>query len=272
MSESGYQVSGNAAENYERVASAFMMPWAQHLVEQGRLTGGERVLDVACGTGFVARVAADIVGTDRVVGVDVNPMMLAVAETATGIEVRERPAEDTGLDDGSVDVVLCQQGLQYFPSPAAAVGEVRRCLRVHGRALFSVWAPFAENPFIAGQIDALEEHLSPDAVAGFRSTNIDALGGEAGVASLLHDAGLVDVELTKHRLDVDLPPMEEFFPELISATPWASTFAELSDSERRAVISRMDDSVIQRTDGNSTTATMIAIVAEGTAGQTVPTT
>ena len=266
MGDSGYQVSGNAAENYERVASAFMMPWAQHLVEQSRLTGEERVLDMACGTGFVARVAAGIVGPDRVVGVDVNPMMLAVAETATGIEVRERPAGDTGLDGGSIDVVLCQQGLQYFPSPAAALTEARRCLPTGGRALFSVWAPFEENPFIAGQIDALEEHLSPEAVAGFRSTNIDALGGEPGVASLLHEAGLVDVELSKHRLDVDLPPMEEFFPELISATPWAATFAELSDSEQRAVVLRMDDAVSQRAEKSGTTATMTVIVAEGAAG------
>jgi len=265
MGESGYQVSGNAAENYERVASAFMMPWAQHLVEQARLTGDEHVLDVACGTGFVARAAVAIVGADRVVGVDVNPMMLAVAEAVTGIEVRERPADDTGFDDGSVDVVLCQQGLQYFSSPAAAAGEVRRCLREGGRALFSVWAPFAENPFIAGQIDALEEHLTADAVAGFRATNVDALGGEAGVERLLQDAGLVDVELTKHQLRIDLPPMEQFFPELISATPWASAYADLSDSERQAVIARMDHSVTQRSDRKGTTATMTAVVAEGRA-------
>ncbi|MGA9277160.1 class I SAM-dependent methyltransferase [Ilumatobacter sp.] len=266
MGESGYQVSGNAAENYERVASAFMMPWAQHLVGQSRLTGSEHVLDMACGTGFVARAAAGIVGADRVVGVDVNPIMLAVAETAAGIEVRERSADDTGLDDRCVDVVLCQQGLQYFPSPEAALGEARRCLRACGRALFSVWAPFAENPFIAGQIDALEEHLSPEAVAGFRSTNIDALGGEPGVSTLLHEAGLVDVEVTKHRLDIDLPAMGEFFPELISATPWAATFAGLSDSEQRAVIARMDDAVSQRADQDGTTATMTVIVAEGSAG------
>jgi ubiquinone/menaquinone biosynthesis C-methylase UbiE len=266
MGNSGYQVSGSAPENYERFAAAFMMPWARHLVEQIQLSGDERVLDLACGTGFVARVAAEAVGADRVVGLDVNAMMLAVAEAVTGIDMRERPADDTGLDDGSVDVVLCQQGLQYFPSPEAALREVRRCLRDGGRALFSVWAQFAENPFIAGQVDALEEHLSPDAVAAFRSTNIDALGGEVGVESLLRDAGLVDVGLRRHRLDVDLPPMGQFFPDLIAATPWAPIYAALSDEERRAVIARMDESVIQRADGNGTTATMTAFIAEGTAG------
>lgn len=64
---------------------------------------------------LVARVAADVVEVDRVVAVDVNPMMLAVAKATTGIAVRERPADDNGLDDGSVDVVLCQQGLQVLP-------------------------------------------------------------------------------------------------------------------------------------------------------------
>ncbi len=160
----------------------------------------------------MARTAAKVVGTDHVIGVEVNPMMLNVAAAVTGIDVLERAADDIGLDDGSCDVVLCQQGLQYFASPAAAVGEVHRCLRTGGRALFSVWAPFSENPFIEGQIEALEMHLSPEAVAGFRATNIDALGGEAGVATLMGDAGFVDAAVTQHGLEVDLPPMDEFFP------------------------------------------------------------
>jgi hypothetical protein len=50
--------------------------------------------------------------------------------------------------------------------------------------------------------------------------------------------------------------MVEFFPELISSTPWVPTFAELSDSEQRAVITRMDDAVSQRADGNGTTVTI----------------
>ena len=263
--KSGYQVSGNAAENYEQIASAWMLPWAENLVASANLTAGERVLDLACGTGFVGRTAQPIVGAEGlVVGVDLNPMMVAVARSVTGLDVREVSADATGFDSGSFDVVLCQQGLQYFPDPGAVLRESIRCLRPRGRARFSLWAGFTENPFIAGQINALKDHLPSEVVAKFRATNIDSLGGEQGVASMLEEAGFVDVGVVTERLEIDLPSMAEFFPKVIATTPYLPTFQALSDGEKKAVIEHMRGSVSERADGDGTIAHMTAVVAGAT--------
>ena len=264
---SGSQVSGNAAENYEQIVSALMLPWAENLVASANLTAGERVLDLACGTGFVGRTAKPIVGAEGVViGVDLNPMMVAVARRVTGLDVREVSADATGLDSGSFDVVLCQQGLQYFPDPGSVLRESIRCLRPGGRARFSVWAGFTENPFIAGQINALKDHLPPEVVAKFRGTNVDSLGGEQGIASMLKEAGFVDVGVVTERLEIDLPSMAEFFPKMIATTPYLPTFEALSDGEKKAVIKHMNGSVSDRDGGDGTFARMTAVVAGGMKG------
>ena len=257
-------MSENADENIEQMAAAVMLPWAENLVASVNLTAGERVLDLACGTAVVGRTAAPIVGAEgAVIGVDLNPQMVAVARSVTGLDVREASADATGLDSDSFDVVLCQQGLQYFPDPGAALRESIRCLRHGGRASFSVWAGFTENPFIAGQIDALRDHLPPEAVAGFSRTNIDSLGGEHGVASLLEEAGFVEVVVVTEHLAIDLPSIGEFFPKMIAATGCAPIFEALSEGDKEAVIERMSGSVSERADGDGATAHMTTVVASG---------
>lgn len=79
--DSGYQVSGNAAELYERYAVPYMMsPWAPELIELAALRPGEHLLDLACGTGLVARLAVPRIGaTGQVTGMDFNAGMLSVA-------------------------------------------------------------------------------------------------------------------------------------------------------------------------------------------------
>src|SRR3546814_10556694 len=100
------------------------------LVRNAALREGERVLDVACGTGVVTRLASEQVGaTGAVSGLDVNPGMLAVARAATpegmSIEWHEANAEAMPLPDASFDVVLCQLGLQFMPDRQAALREMR---------------------------------------------------------------------------------------------------------------------------------------------------
>ena len=130
---SGFQVSGNAAELYERYAVPYVLgPWAPELVELAALQRGERVLDLACGTGVVARLAAARVGTTgQVIGMDLNAGMIEVARALPApsgppIVWVEGSAMAMKLPDASIDVILCQQGLQFFPEKLAALREMHR--------------------------------------------------------------------------------------------------------------------------------------------------
>jgi len=143
--EERWQLSGNAAEFYDRYVRLLMEPWVRCLIDVAALKPAERVLDVACGTGFVARRAAQYVGGDgRVVGVDLNSGMVAAARAASGrdastiIEWRTGDAAALPFEKGVFDVVLCQQGVQFFPDRLQALREMRRVLRLGGRLAFTV--------------------------------------------------------------------------------------------------------------------------------------
>ncbi|MGH9243305.1 MAG: class I SAM-dependent methyltransferase [Acidimicrobiales bacterium] len=132
--------SGTAAENYERYfVPAIARPVATDLLRAAALKAGERVLDVACGTGVIARLAAERVGsTGTVVGVDVAPDMIEVARTTAAtsglaIEWRQGDAASLPLPDSSFDVVLSQMGLMLFADKPAALSEMRRVLVAGGR-------------------------------------------------------------------------------------------------------------------------------------------
>jgi ubiquinone/menaquinone biosynthesis C-methylase UbiE len=124
---------GSAAEIYERhMVPAIFGPWAEDLLALATPLPGERVLDVACGTGVVARLVAQRVGpSGTVVGFDLNPGMLTVARSlpppsGARIEWREGNVSAIPLPDATFDLVLCQQGLQFFPDRSAALREMRR--------------------------------------------------------------------------------------------------------------------------------------------------
>ena len=121
-------------------------PWAKHLLDTAALGPGMRVLDVACGTGIVARLAASQVGpTGQVVGLDTNEAMLAVARaqvlpTGAHVEWRQGDAIKLPLRDGEFDTVLCQHGLQYVSDRLAALREMKRVLASGARLGLSVFS------------------------------------------------------------------------------------------------------------------------------------
>ena len=163
-----WQLSGNAAELYERyVVPYFLGPWTPELVAVAALRPGERVLDVACGTGVVARLAAPQVGpAGQVTGLDLNPGMLAVARalpppsgaTLTWVECSAMAMD---VPDATFEVVLCQQGLQFFPDKPAAVREMKRVLMPNGRVAVASWLSLSELPEFRALNEVAERHVGP---------------------------------------------------------------------------------------------------------------
>ena len=119
----------------ELMVPAFFRHFADDLVARAGLLEGDRLLDVACGTGVVARAAiASGVRLGRIAGLDMTPGMLAVAARVageTGAEWIEGDATAMPFQDAAFDVVTCQQGLQFFPDRAAGAGELRRVAGSH---------------------------------------------------------------------------------------------------------------------------------------------
>jgi SAM-dependent methyltransferase len=144
-----FQLSLDAAEQYEaRFVPAIFAEWAPLLIDIARIGPGWSVLDVACGTGIVARTAADrMAGTGRVVGLDLNHGMLAVARRARpDLEWRQGDVASLPFADGSFDAVLCQMALMFFPDRVRAVREMARVGRPGGVVALAVPASLDEQP------------------------------------------------------------------------------------------------------------------------------
>jgi ubiquinone/menaquinone biosynthesis C-methylase UbiE len=168
-------------------------PWVDPLLDAVRLTAGDRVLDIACGTGIVARVARERLGPGAtIVGVDLSVPMLGVARrVAPDIDWREGDAGALPLRDGEqFDVVCCQQGLQFFPDKPAAVREMRRALAPGGRLAVSTWRPDSEVPFGRALREVAERHVGP--VPDRRHS----FGESAPLEALFREAGFENVHAT----------------------------------------------------------------------------
>lgn len=194
-------------EMYERwLVGPLFRPWAEMTLDEVRLSTGDRVLDIACGTGIVARVARErLRDAAYVVGVDISSDMLAVARASEpGIDWREGNAAALPLKAGEqFDIVVCQQGLQFFPDKSAAVAEMRRALASGGRLAVATWRSDEEIPFFRKLRRVAERRLG--AVADQRYSFGDAVSLKA----LLRDAGFHDVRskvLSRTiRFDGDVP-------------------------------------------------------------------
>ncbi len=135
-----------AAHDYEALWQAQLSPAQTRLLSFASLQQGERVLDVACGTGLVTFPAAEAVGAQgHVTGIDISGEMIEAAKRAadrrglSNVCLTRMDAEALDLPDASFDVVMCALGLMYVPDPAQAVREMRRVLRPGGRMVIAVW-------------------------------------------------------------------------------------------------------------------------------------
>jgi ubiquinone/menaquinone biosynthesis C-methylase UbiE len=251
MAKNGqWQLSAEAAELYECYVARYILgPWAPLLVDIAHVGVGERVLDIACGTGVVARAAAERVGTaGRVVGVDLNPGMIAVARSlpapvGTSIEWVERSALDLRLQDATIDVALCQQGLQFFPDKALAMREMRRVLVNGGRLALSVWNGVGLYNSAVGE--ALARFVSDAVALQFCASR--QVPAKEELQRLATEAGFSAVDVRVSRINVHLPHLDRFALDHLSATPLASIIAT-ADPEVREKIGASVMGQLQRYD------------------------
>jgi ubiquinone/menaquinone biosynthesis C-methylase UbiE len=234
-----WQVAGNAAEIYEEyLVPAIFEPWARDLLDRAAPRPGERVLDVACGTGIVARLAADKVGSSgKVLGVDINPGMIAVARKiarAAGPEWQEGNATALPLPDGSFDLVTCQQGLQFFPDRVMALREMHRLLTPTGRIALANSRSIQHSPGFLALAEALARWVGPDVAA--IAYGPFALCKEEELGSILAAAGFRDPTSSRAVKVVHFPSCEEFVRRYGTGSPLAGYFASMAPSTRGELI------------------------------------
>lgn len=224
-----------AAPFYERYWQSQLLPATELLLARANLQPGERVLDVACGTGAVTFAAARAVGADgHVLGTDISAKMIAAAEASpyrTGlgqVALDVSGAENLSTDNGAFDVALCGLGLMYVPSPIEALRQMRRSLGPSGRIVVSVWGERRKCGW-AELFPIIESRVASDVCPLFFS-----LGADGALQYALRQAGFTATDTT--RIDVALTYRDD--DEALGAAflggPVALAYSRLSDADKRS--------------------------------------
>ena len=235
MSELSYK--DEAASAYDRAFAHVSTHFLPFLLRAARLEPGQRVLDVATGTGIAAEAALAVVGPGgHVTAVDVAQAMVDRARhrlaSSPNTSVVVEDGQSLSFDDGTFDAVLCSLGLMFFPDPARGLSEFYRVLRPGGRAAVSVSTTPEHsyngriNVIIAGRVPSLVE----------ATARTFSLGDEARLRSLFEGAGFRDVEITTEAHRFVLPSFEAYFePFEQGGGSSGQVYVLLPEEERRAV-------------------------------------
>ena len=231
----------NPAEMYEQYfVPAMFLPWAGILLRHASLRKGERVLDVACGTGIVARQAAPQVGAEgKVAALDMNPAMLAVARAVPApsgavVDWHEGNAMALPFPDGAFDSVLCQHGLQFFPDRGSAVREMHRVLAPNRRAVAIVLQSLAQHPVFEALMQSVARQLSLPIAAVMTPF---ALSDADELRTLFGAAEFSRVEVVPESTVVRFPETERFVPLAVTSSAAAiPAFAQLEAPARAALM------------------------------------
>lgn len=223
-----FQLSTDAAEAYEdKAVPAIFRQFAGYLVEEARPAPGSDVLDVACGTGIVARTVAERSGGARIVGVDINEGMLAVARRLRpDLEWHHGDAADLPFQDDTFDAVLCQASLMYFPDRAEAVAEMARVTRPGGSVAVLVWDALENQTGYLRFAEIVTDVIGPRG-RGIVDSYF-SLGDLDTTRTLLQQAGLEVRSATTRNGVARFGSLEKFARDEIGSTPLVDEIDEVT--------------------------------------------
>ncbi|MBZ0296521.1 MAG: methyltransferase domain-containing protein [Anaerolineae bacterium] len=244
MTSKQWQLAGDAATRYEAIlVPAILGPFAKALVDWADLKPGSTVVDVGCGTGAATRYAAAKIGhSGKVIGTDVNPGMLKVAQSlpkidGAPIDWQQETAYDLPMNVETADAVLCAQTLQFLDDRPKALSEMHRILKTNGILYLSLWCPIEQNPYFYNLVNTIADHLGADTAAGLGAAF--KLSDPDEIQSILHAAGFSELETTVAEIKLDLPPVQKFVPRHIHATPMGPGYDAASPAAQQAILDEL---------------------------------
>ena len=266
VAQGGWQLAGNSAEAYERyLVPVIFAPMAERVLDLAGVQPADRVLDVGCGTGIVARRAAARVGPrGSVTGLDLNADMLSVARAVSegsvpAIAWQPGDAARLPFEDGSFDVVTSQQALQFFPEPATALREVRRVLSDRGRMAIAVLRAIHHTPVYGPVADALERHAGRQA-GGMMRSPFPSWDREH-LRALVSGGGFRGVHIRTDISHVRFPSVEALLQREAASSPLATALSSLEPRVWAALIRDLESSLGEFLDDDGIVFPMQTFVA-----------
>jgi SAM-dependent methyltransferase len=199
MTDPTWQATVDAAAIYQdQIVPALMEEWAPRVADAAHIRPGQRVLDVACGTGVLTRAVAIRTGpSGEITGLDLSPRMLAIAaRMSPTLSWREGSAEALPFPDESFDAVVSQFGLMFVPDPALALREMMRVLKPSGNLAVAVWASLADTPVYAAEVALVERLAGTNAGVPLRAPFV--LGNRTQLAEYFLAAGIPGASIAFH--------------------------------------------------------------------------
>ncbi|MGI9622224.1 MAG: class I SAM-dependent methyltransferase [Acidimicrobiales bacterium] len=235
-------VRNSSATAYdERLVPWYFQHWANRMVELADLEPSGQIVDLACGSGMITRALLPSLGpAGTIAGIDLNPGMLAHAQSTIDdarVSWHEADASSLPLDDASVDVLCCHQGLQFFPDRGAAIDEVHRILRPGGRIVVAVWGHLDGNPEVVAMSHAIGEFLGDD--LGRAMTGPCGFPVPEELQQLLGDHGFVDTRVESVSEIARHPDVRDAMDGQFDALPISGSIEALGPARRTELLDRI---------------------------------
>ncbi|NIP32273.1 MAG: methyltransferase domain-containing protein [Candidatus Dadabacteria bacterium] len=259
----------SVASSYEEILVPVMFdPWARELINDYPLWNNSRILDLAAGTGIVTRLLSEKIGDDgSIIAVDINSEMLEIAKEKLGnpnsnVIFIESSADSIDQTSNSFDVVVCQQGFQFFPDKLAVAKELKRLLKSDGRAIISTWQPVSECQFFGVICESLEI-IDEKEISDLMRKPFDFLGWEE-LSGYFDDAGFSLVTVDEKKLPLKISGGIDQAIKMAYATPIGPKLRSLDDSKQKQFVNEMSKLLEELTEDGKAYGSLVSniLVAE----------